>query len=854
MAAVLNGDGGRGDSTDHSASVRDQETPPPVPPKDNVALRSPRPMSINAYFGSPRHSRTNSVYSLSKASFSHQLNQLTSLHLPDAASLSSTIAAIPTSTSATKALSNAGAQIRQWIQKAEEVLGGLDADDDIEWAAAGKDGVDDMDKAMREFKVLVNVWVQSLDDLQKRPDIDDVPKDELRTTLDSGDRTVSSWGHVQQMLLGIKEQVQLALEWEELWNTTLGGIGQETENLKNMIFEMEEQRHKSLPDEEAVIDSNVQLDISELQTIVEENPVNKNNNNNLNGSSGKRLSLLPALSNSSPHLSPRGFSVQHNKSNESMMGLYARLQPLRTSLDFLPMRLESFRSAAERYFPSSCEELDDRRDELEGQFDKLKEDADRLKEELAEDHWVAAFRNADRQVRKIVKSMEIGIAKLQDALESGFALTNPSNLNKKIADYEAKKNHYAPSLQKVIEIIDTGVRDRRTINGEVLRIQSDAKELWERLQNQIKEIDTALDELTHHHQHNHHTNQQMRDSVSTIVSNDISLTEGAVETPGSSPASSVHTGLPRGKKGYPSTPDSNGGSRNSSIRSVSGTRWSAASGKPRTASNASFSRRASSNNPMARITSMSPSPGSRATSSTPTPNRPGASTPVSNKPRWNSSPVVKPGSGYFIKPVTTGSPHSRTLNGKPITPKPSVYAYRAPSRTTSRNASVSTTNLVNSSPLARDAGPPASSHHPSSFGARMAARAASTPNRTPVRNAYNTPPSATRTPPSINTSGTSNKNDRDSSSGRPRSRAYKPVTPNLPVRIPAAGSSSSSGKRISLLPIPAGQLYNGVTKDDINEAMCQGGDSPTFKATVARRPATSMASGRRNSLLPIPKE
>ena len=105
-------------------------------------------------------SRANSIYTLGRASLQGQLSHLTSLRLPDANSLAKKISDIPTSTEAAKALSDASEQIRIWISKASDVLNGLNAEDDVEWAAAGgRDGVEDIDGAINKFQRLVDVYL-----------------------------------------------------------------------------------------------------------------------------------------------------------------------------------------------------------------------------------------------------------------------------------------------------------------------------------------------------------------------------------------------------------------------------------------------------------------------------------------------------------------------------------------------------------------------------------------------------------------------------------------------------------------------------------------------------------------------
>ena len=237
------------DSENWPASVG-EDNPPPSPPKDDY-FKSPH--GVESYFNPMGLSRTNSIYTLSRASFSNQLSQLTSLVLPDATTLSSIVSSIPTAPAASKALSNAAIQIQRWIQKAAEVLGGLDAEDDVEWAAAGgREGLGEVDTAIGKFEKLITVYVKAIEELQKRPDIAAVPAKELKGVVETLDDIIQSWDNVRRLLKEVKSQVELAMEWEELWNVVLGDIGLEMENLTRLVFEMEEKRHRALAEEPAM--------------------------------------------------------------------------------------------------------------------------------------------------------------------------------------------------------------------------------------------------------------------------------------------------------------------------------------------------------------------------------------------------------------------------------------------------------------------------------------------------------------------------------------------------------------------------------------------------------------------------
>ena len=509
------------------ASTSTPSTPRRIPPESTA--QSPFQSGFNASNESVNDSdfisgisRANSIYTLGRASLQGQLSHLTSLRLPDAESLAKKISDIPTSTEAAKALSDAADQIRIWVAKASDVLNGLNAEDDVEWAAAGgRDGVEDIDGAISKFQRLIDVYLLSIEELQTRDDVSSLATDELRSSVKQMENILESWQNVKETLKSVKGQVEIAMEWEELWNTVLGEIAYEMDGLNRLVFEMEERRHQGA---ETLLSSKDSIDINELEIIVEDKPdrVATMNNNRLS---------FPSFSPSSP-IEP---AQPQDKDESSLVALFARMQPLRASLDFLPMRMHSFHTRGREVFPSACLDLDQRRSQLEEQWKKLQTDAESLRRELGEDRWILVFRNAGRQALKMEESITRSFNKLKEGVECGEQQSNIALFAKKVENYENKKIHYGPAIQRVLAIIDRGVEDRLTVNGEILRIQSDMKQRWTALQAEMRDMDVHLEEI------NTESNRekQLRDSVSTVMSSGHSIASSLADTPGSSPASSV---------------------------------------------------------------------------------------------------------------------------------------------------------------------------------------------------------------------------------------------------------------------------------------------------------------------------
>lgn len=467
-------------------------------------------------------SRSNSIYSFTRASLSSQIASLSSMSLPQAESLAASITNLPTARKACKALFATADQINSWNRKATRMLKDLDGEDDIEWAAAaGRDALEETNKTINKFETLINVYVASIEELQARKDVSDLRPEELSAVVEQMEFTLISWDDVRNGLKKIQEQVEVAMEWEELWNSVLGEVGQEMDNLSQLVFEMEEKRHmaymtktKEEPEEK--------IDINELESFIDEPNKKKEDIRN------SRFSMN---FESSPLNSPVAEAPQDDT---RLLSLFARMQPLRASLDFLPMRVSLFEARASRLFPQACKELSEKRERLEKSWEQLSEEADRLRRELSEDRWIVVFRNAGRQAQKMAESVERSITKVQDAVNAGYPRNNPAGLARRVESFEAKKMHYMPAIQRVLSIIQKGLKDRLTVNGEILRLNKELSARMRDLEDRIEHISTLLEPVTAK------SNSSLRESISSIVSADRSLSSGTFAgTPGSSPASSI---------------------------------------------------------------------------------------------------------------------------------------------------------------------------------------------------------------------------------------------------------------------------------------------------------------------------
>ena len=470
-------------------------------------------------------SRANSVFSLSRASLTNQLSQLNLLKLPETSSLLSSIDGASNARLASELLNDFAEQLKCWEQKAMDVLAGLDADNDVEWAAAGgKEGLNEVDDVIKRFEQMVNVYVTAIDQVQTRNDISDLSAREIQTVVSLMEQVLEKWKHIKRSFQKIKEQVEIAMEWEELWNTVLAEIGLELKSLNRLIFEMEEHRYRTtMAGETETAEKGTRLD--ELESMVEDG----NRYNEISEDKYCSHTLSPTMIET--QIPSRNAQIWHEDAN--LLALFARMQPLRASLDFLPMRLSVFRSRGVADFPCACEDLDSRRNMLESQWKNLESDAEALRKELGEDRWIIVFRNAGRQMLKMCESIMKSITKLRELLAGERHPSTPRILNSRIESFEAKRTHYGAAVEHVLTIVDRGIADRFTINGEILRLQQEMKQRWANVESAMAEMDEQIERANLSKTH------QLRDSVSTVLSTDRSVSGSTIDTPNSSPASSI---------------------------------------------------------------------------------------------------------------------------------------------------------------------------------------------------------------------------------------------------------------------------------------------------------------------------
>ncbi|KAG1881106.1 hypothetical protein F4604DRAFT_1746485 [Suillus subluteus] len=155
------------------------------------------------------------------------------------------------------------------------------------------------------------------------------------------------------------------------------------------------------------------------------------------------------------------------------------------------------------------------------EWEAVQNDTDVLREELKEDKWLTVFRTVTEQADGMMGSLEKAVNRCQDFIwqvhrggaDDSFSQSsyrgsvssdkNPLSIevfNELLSSFEAKKKHYVPATSKVLAIIDNGVQNRVTKNGETLRRHGESAKRWrilkERMAKTEKEMEAVRKILT----------------------------------------------------------------------------------------------------------------------------------------------------------------------------------------------------------------------------------------------------------------------------------------------------------------------------------------------------------------------
>ncbi|KAH9940843.1 uncharacterized protein BXZ73DRAFT_88546 [Epithele typhae] len=192
--------------------------------------------------------------------------------------------------------------------------------------------------------------------------------------------------------------------------------------------------------------------------------------------------------------------------DQSLVSLDEKFEAVSKSIKAINDVLEPLLAQSEKT-PTVAHSLTEEESAILRGHASLMADWDALQKEI-QDKWLTVFRTVTDQADGMMSSLEKAVNRCQDFMvDDAVATSNASSSVRSdkpltyetfmtlLESFEAKKKHYMPATTKVLSIIDKGVQDRVTKNGECLRRHAECTQRWRNLKERIARTDNDMDNL-----------------------------------------------------------------------------------------------------------------------------------------------------------------------------------------------------------------------------------------------------------------------------------------------------------------------------------------------------------------------
>ncbi|KAL4078578.1 hypothetical protein V8B97DRAFT_1932205 [Scleroderma yunnanense] len=202
--------------------------------------------------------------------------------------------------------------------------------------------------------------------------------------------------------------------------------------------------------------------------------------------------------------------------DNALMSMTDRLEAIDRGLKTVNDSIAPFRSAEHERLDDTSERaiVLKKHTALLREWDAVQQETEELQQELKEDKWITVFRTVTEQADGMMASLEKAVNKCQDFIRQAYkrggdglsrassssmrsekSIVTLETFNSLIGSFSAKKEHYVPATTKVLAIMDNGVRNRVTKNGEALRRHAEAAKRWRLLQDRMNRTEKEMENV-----------------------------------------------------------------------------------------------------------------------------------------------------------------------------------------------------------------------------------------------------------------------------------------------------------------------------------------------------------------------
>ncbi|KAF9119624.1 hypothetical protein BGW39_000166 [Mortierella sp. 14UC] len=361
---------------------------------------------------------------------------------------------------------SAAANLTTWLETAEMAVFALEMDVGQE-GATDKGDVGQMDVIMNRFQPNIEMLVELQEKIESRVqaassvELQDISSQQIQQDLHQTTQNIKlSWASLKQMLEKVKGD--------------LAGARLRAELMTHM--------------------DNVLTDIEDICTSID------GYNNERSAMTSDEEGFLPSKAGHS-----HADAQAKQRSLDTLAQVDSRIEILIARIDFLDNRVGSLPTEDANQANESKDALQSRYQQVLCRWDDLKFRRERVSEELKEDKWLEVFEQVAEQVESMMESMERAILHCQGLLDQIKGMVRQKvvpdapidreHLYSIFKSFEAKQKYYAPAVNKMLDMLESGIESRTSRNMDVVSRHQAMNLKWDQLQDGLERVDMELDDV-----------------------------------------------------------------------------------------------------------------------------------------------------------------------------------------------------------------------------------------------------------------------------------------------------------------------------------------------------------------------
>ncbi|GJJ73567.1 hypothetical protein EMPS_05925 [Entomortierella parvispora] len=382
----------------------------------------------------------------------------------------------------------AASDITQWLEAAEMTVFGLEMDVEQDGNSSQRD-VGNIEVIMNRFQPNIGMLLELRDKISQRLD-----KDEDKTIIDkalvdqSASQIQSSWTALKSLLDKVKDLLSETRTRGDLL-TQMENVVADIEEISAEIDAIQAQ--KSSPTGQSLDSTASRL----LQTPT--SPPLVSSTSTLDTTTAAAAATNASglgVSASSENL----LTTNKDRNTDLLAHADSCIEALATRMEFLRVQIDISSSNI-----SSSDPIREQYDHIQHMWSEMKARRDKVSDEIKEARWLAVFDQVAGQVESMMESTERAVIHCKGLVDQIKTMVRDKvipdapidrdHLYTIFKSFEAKHKYYAPAVNKMLNMLQSGIESRMTKNTDVIGKHAAMKQRWEQQKQELDRVEQDLE-------------------------------------------------------------------------------------------------------------------------------------------------------------------------------------------------------------------------------------------------------------------------------------------------------------------------------------------------------------------------